>query len=430
MTTNRILSSRYTIPLCGALVCAAYTLMYLASPTFFTRFMNVLIKWPGARPFADWSVTPSALKCWAQGVKVYLPNDCSLLFQYSPMWLIFPAPPGSPGWIIFFGFLFAVLFLAALACLPPPRTRTEFLVRLAATVSSGTILLLERGNVDILLFLLVFAGTTVACRPGALRLAGYGMLIFAALLKFYPAAALVVATRERVRTFILVFALSVASALGLAITFSEELRIILGSLPRGGEWAMEFRATALPGRIVRAFMNGNADASSIAAWTRAFQVVFTCLAVWFGIKMRDRFLPPFRDTGPTSVTSATRLFAVACAAILLFCFLFGQNFIYRGVFLLPILPLMFEARRGAGDPRRRFALSLTIAGMVSVLFVPTWKWLFGRVMGFENESIGMGALWLVYQLTWWWIAAVLFAITAAFISQSAVWKTVAWRVQK
>lgn len=413
MPARKLILSRYSISACALLATLVCTAIDLWQPAAFRKFLTVWIMLPLDRPFVDWAVTPTALSCWARGVRVYLPNDCSPLFNYSPLWLLLPAPPSGPGWNLFFGFALALLFLASLALLPAPRTRLEFAVRLAATLSGATALLIERGNVDSLLFCMVLLGAWLAARGKAWRLLGYLALTLAALLKFYPAASLVLALRERLSTFWLIVAAALSALLALAAGFHEELAIILRSLPQGGEWALEFTAAALPRFVLLAL----APDSPHNGLLQAMKLGLLACALAGGIGLARHCLTVGISKGET----AEGTLAVSCAAVVLFCFAAGQNYLYRGVFLIPVLPALFDLARQGGHPRVRIALALTIAATTWVLFVPVWKWIFATGLGLGNYSLGMMALVLVYELAWWWIATVLFALVSLFILRSTVW---------
>jgi hypothetical protein len=88
-----------------------------------------------------------------------------------------------------------VLFLLSLATLTPPHNWRDLIIALFATLSSATFLAAERGNADLILFLMIVAGINLRVLPLAFRLGGYGLIIIAGLVKFYPLVALIVALR-------------------------------------------------------------------------------------------------------------------------------------------------------------------------------------------------------------------------------------------
>jgi len=88
----------------------------------------------------------------AWGSDVFQANPCDpetgLPMNYTPLWLwgtltglAFGQPPLS-------GWLMGVCFLLALAVLPPPRSRLELVIRLAATLSPAVTFALERANAE------------------------------------------------------------------------------------------------------------------------------------------------------------------------------------------------------------------------------------------------------------------------------------------
>ncbi|MGL1733475.1 hypothetical protein ACSTG5_00155, partial [Vibrio parahaemolyticus] len=71
---------------------------------------------------------------------------------------------------------------------------------------------MERGNVDLAIFALITASGRLATVRGGVRFIGYGGLLGATFLKFYPLVLVVTATRERLGTF-----LAIATAYLLAV---------------------------------------------------------------------------------------------------------------------------------------------------------------------------------------------------------------------
>lgn len=405
--------ARFAIPSAGLLATAALTVLALTNDLLYFQVMKLMMEWPGNRPFMDWSVTPTVLSCAARGVDIYLPNDCSPLFNYSPAWLLLPPPPGGPVWDMIIGFSIALIFFLSLALLALPRSRFEFCVRLAAALSSSVALAVERGNVDVIFYLVLLAGSLLIARSGRLTIIGYGAFILAALLKFYPAAALFAVLRESPARFVAVVATALGAGVWLFATFRPELAIVLSNLPVNNEWTMEFNGkefARVAAGLLAQLPSLGAMMPAIAAGLRVVLIAAmtgAAIFLWRCCVRRGTRLP---DDATVLVPM------VVGAAVIIFCFLAGQNYLYRGIFLLPIIPGLFAVARGS-DPK----IATVIEGscvLMAICWMPPIKEAFVFVRLWK--PLVEGTAWFAYQIVWWWIATVLGTILVAYFVESRI----------
>lgn len=145
--------------------------------------------------FADWINVLSAAETFAAGGNPYLDNPTDphrRLFSYGPAWLWLGSIGLTPAdaWWLGVGLTFA--FLGAAAAVLRPQNAREAAWFVALIVSPPVLLGLERGNSDLVVFvLLALAGWLIGRQRS--RLAGTmaaGVLVGAAALKLYPLAAL------------------------------------------------------------------------------------------------------------------------------------------------------------------------------------------------------------------------------------------------
>lgn len=148
--------------------------------------------------FPDTVTTLAGAKTWAEGGDPY-GNNYNDPFKrphsYGPWWLWagrLGLGPADAGWI---GALTLLSFLVAAAAVAAPRTTGEA-VALALLFCSPPLLLgLERGNSDLLVFLLLalagwLLGRGARGQPGA-AVGGGAVIVASAALKFYPLISLV-----------------------------------------------------------------------------------------------------------------------------------------------------------------------------------------------------------------------------------------------
>jgi hypothetical protein len=184
-------------------------------------------------------------------VDVYVNNTCyfwqGLPFNYSPLWLRLTFLPTGHAAAVAISVALIVGFFLSLATLRPPRTIGELAVLLLALLSSATALAAERGNADLLMFLMAIGAANASLYALWVRLIGYGLLLAAGLLKFYPLAGLVIAVRDRAWVLLSAFIVSVAAVLALVLAFRPELATMGQNLPRPSYFSLQFGAADLPG---------------------------------------------------------------------------------------------------------------------------------------------------------------------------------------
>jgi hypothetical protein len=346
-----------------------------------------------ARPvsFVDLYVFPAARTELAAGRDPALANPTDPMkrpYNYPRVWLAFMRHPADAKTIAVLGTGMALAALAAvLACwgrLAPGAGLLGGLLLCSPAVMLGV----ERGNTDQLVFCLVAAGILLGWETGpARRLTTTGLWLAAAGLKLYPAVAFAawgrrpwpVAWRR-----LLVPGLILAAYL---LLFREEIRGALRTT--GSGWVVSYGAGVPAKALVQAagFYRGlTLDANT-------WRLAFTALAV-AGVVLATRQgwrlggLP--RPAG-NEADRSWRGFQVG-ALIYVGTFLAGDNFDYRQLFLLPVLPALWALATAGGR-----GAGLARAGIVCLLFSTGMNFLLGGWPGFVlNELGGWG---LAYVLT-------------------------------
>lgn len=364
----------------------------------------------GGQPFFDTRFVLAQLQCWRRGIDVYAVNPCDpigRLQDYSPLWLRLGFLPDGAGAVAPLGLALDLMFLASLFLLPPPAPRpAEIAVLSLAMVSSATIFAMERGNTDLLVFAMcVVAGRLLAAAPWA-RAAGYGVILAAAALKFYPLAALAAALRERLRGLLAVCAVTAAAVAAFAWQFGAETQRALANtadsyfglmwgaagLPFG---AGEILARMAPGRAMHAL-----PPLLLAGLLLMAAVLAVRLARHAGFAAACAALPP----------------PVACmlllgAALVAGCFLTHQNISYRTVLLILELPGLLALARAVRRSAARIVLWMAVLGAVFLLWNPP---------GLLSSLAPFG--WLVRQYLWWAHVTVSLAVLLCFGLESDAWR--------
>ncbi|HJQ74382.1 MAG TPA: hypothetical protein VJ814_05820, partial [Gaiellaceae bacterium] len=156
---------------------------------------------PGDLSFADLRSVTSAWDCERRGIEAFPYNPCDPFIHHSAIrraanypriWLAAWHLGLGEGDTIPLGVAIGVLFYIAALAVAGPLTLGGGVVYAGALLAPATLLGVERGNVDLLMFALVAAGVLVARRSAW---AAAVSITAAAVLKLFPAPAVILLAR-------------------------------------------------------------------------------------------------------------------------------------------------------------------------------------------------------------------------------------------
>jgi len=359
-------------------------------------------------PFLDTHGELAIIECHRRGIDVYVSNPCDALGRvhvYTPLWFRLAVLPVDTSWTPAIGCVLALAFIASLLLLPPGRDWRAAGLICAAALSPAVGFALERGNADLLMFVLAALAAALAVRRLPTRLLAFPLVVLAAALKIYPATLLVLALRERLAPCLAIAALSLAALLLYAAIDAAGLREMLAVVPGGTPFIYSFGAMNLPAGLGIAFGWSPVVLAVVQAALLFATVVFAA----------TRLLVLRPAVGALTAAEATGL--LVGAVLILGCFVMGQSGEYRAVHLLFVLPAL-TALAGAPGPARRLA-----AGTAWVILLQLWGDLasapLDRIGGFAAGDVAAAGvalpLWLARELAWWWMVAVLLALLLAIL---------------
>lgn len=452
MSTGRVFATCWYLPTVSILGFLFFLALEYQSPDIYFRLMGILIKVPVKFPFADWEWNAAAIRCWGKGVNVYVENPCftfwpNAIHNYSPLWLRLPflGTEAEVSLVVAFGL--CLIFFLSLASLPVMHSSAERGMMALATFSSSTLLAVERGNTELLMFVMLLAAVHLANRSIAWRMLGYAVIAFAGLLKFYPFVALWVALKER---FVVVLSVGLASITALAslvVLYYGEMLLMAANLPKPSYWVLQYGAGNLAvglgvtaGKILEKIaavdpLAAREFASIIAQICQIILVVAVIGLAGF-LLWRSSLTQRLQ-----AIPALSRDLLLAGGAVIVGCHFAGQSVVYRGIFFLIILPglaaILRQGRTEAGTGPAIAGLARgTIGAILLVLWAPAVDsilWVFGMAeripyqldayVFFPASPAGYG-LWLAKELAWWWIIAVLMAMLAATAISSPAWSVV------
>jgi hypothetical protein len=404
----------------------------------------------------DWEYTPSAVRCWTQGVDVYAGNRCYTAthdfwgFNYSPLLLRFTFLRYADGWTNLFGLCIATIYFLSLALLPLPRTATfDFVVMTLSAISSVTAFALERANLDAVMFVMIVVGIWACTKRLPVRLGGYALITVAGLLKFYPMVALIVAIRERPAIFATVALAGMAAFGGFVFSYHEELvRVSHNFLAGILFYPLEFSVKDLPGglgvitsKVAMRLFHQDATAAQASGqfiyYSSLLLLIGSILAaaIWLGHSRLQRTMQQL-EKGEAD-------FLLAGAAIICGCFFVFENARYRGIFLLLALPGLLLLSHQLPLSWARVALRRTCVAIVFVLWFPfvqgcvraTGAALAGiaNLNGRGIDRVLRVAMWGCDQLAWSWIVMVLLGVLGVLVVNSEMWAALSglrWSITK
>ena len=364
-------------------------------------------------PFLDTHGELAIIECHRRGLDVYVNNPCDALGRvhvYTPLWFRFAVLPIDTSWTPVVGFGLALVFAASLLLLPAGRDGRAACLICVAALSPAVAFALERGKVDLLMFVLAALAAALAPRRLPTRLLAFPIVVLVAALKVYPATLLVLALRERLLLCLATAALSLAALVAYAAIDAAGLREMLAVVPGGTPFIYAFGARDLPLGL-----------GSVFGWPPLVLAVVQAALLCAAIVFAARRLAVLRlAVGALRPAEATCL--LVGAVLILGCFVMGQSGEYRAVHLLFVLPAL-TALAGVPGPARRLATAT-----VWVILLQLWGDVASAPL-VRLELVGLadpaaaglatsGAallLWLARELAWWWIVALLLALLLAMV---------------
>lgn len=187
-------------------------------------------------PFADLRVIATGAECIRLGYDVLVVNPCDPWkrpMNYPRIWSV-PASWGlDQSHTVILGILFGLLFFILVFVTIKRLNYIEALFYALILCSPSAMLAIERGNNDIIIFILFSLSLLIMKNKTAIwRYFSYIIIMFAAILKLYPIFALITAFKEKKRSFTVIF-LSIFIAFGIyVVTNFESIILVSKATPR------------------------------------------------------------------------------------------------------------------------------------------------------------------------------------------------------
>jgi hypothetical protein len=407
---------RCVIPLLGLMLLVMLSVLYAVDFKNYYRALATIFGFNAFRyPFLDWEYIGAGIKCWNEGISVYTVDQCDVLgrpFGYSPLWLRLVFIPTDRAWTMPVGIGIILAYLLSLFWLVKPTNWRELIVLALACMSPMVAYGLERGNVDVVIFVILVVAGGLSAGPLPSRILSYALILLAGLLKFYPLVVLVTALRERPRTFFAIAGATGFCTAAFFYRFRDEFAAAWANIPRVG-WS----AANLPFDTSQYALQLFPGLERLAWFTALPYALMGVLLIVTAIQVTQLF----RDGGLSSAFAAMAepdaMFLVIGAAVILGCFFAGYNKAHRGIHLVFVIAGLVAMQRASDNPTTRTMLTRTT---MIVLFL-MWDRFFRTALANPDEAptseIAMSAsmiLWFIREVFWWRLAALLLTILVIF----------------
>ncbi|WP_309623405.1 hypothetical protein [Novosphingobium sp.] len=406
---------RLFLPLLFLAMLALLGALYLGGAEPLLRgFLDFYLVHYDLPPFGDAHGITSAMACERQGIETYLGNPCHykpVTFVYPPIWKLLALMPMDGSWTVPVALGFIAVFAAALYFLPLAGSRRGQLLGALAVLSPATLMAADYGNNDMLVFAITVAAiAALGWRPAL----GYGLLLLAGLLKYFPFAALGWAGGERPRV-----AVWVVTALGgVLIMFvwlaGTQLPLSLASMVTMSAGSYVFGIKDLP---IMASELGLADGPGALA----IQLAVTAALLVIGWQRATQFaLANVR----AAMSAAQWRFLIVGSLVLLGAYIGNQNLVYRMIFVLLVLPGL-DALRPV--PGQRFGAIAAIAVALMYLFPLRvhLQALFTPGSGGELLVTVIGIL--LREALWFMLAVTLLGLVFVHLRAGPIWQRISSR---
>ena len=296
----------------------------------------------GASLFADWTVILNANLCLEKGFDVFLENPCDQWNRkhvYGDILLKIPFIREFPKFFflylpIIFGFLFLTVISNILFVL---NDKKYWPLLIIFVFSVPVILVIERSNIDLLIFLILFL---VSKNYGLIF--NYFLIILSTITKFYPIVLSTIFFFNK-KSFSKIFIFSLITFIILIFQKENLIKIFNNQdqFSGSGYGLYEFSLFG----FIKFFKSLNLSfGGSDFSWLKyIFLFIFILFPIFFVNFKNYSNIKNFASNIVVNETSTFQLrFFVLSSIVISFCYLVFTNFVYREIFFLGLIPYLLN----------------------------------------------------------------------------------------
>ena len=318
--------------------------------------------------FLDWHAVLAASDCKALGYNPFISNPCDLggrVHNYGGIWLYLGQLGLTRTDFFWSALAFLVLpYVVSASFLLNPTRLSEFVLGLSLILSPASMLGIERANIDILIFAVLFAGAVLLVHQRlAIRISGLGLYFLAAVSKLYPITAAltaVVGAKSR-RETLLIWSLVGFAFAAYLYSVRDQLLIVQKTIPQPAPAeGLVFGAKLL-------FLHLNTIRSVPLLHVTNIEVT-TAIAAALTLLISLWLVRLIKWPAPLARLEAACI--VTGGSVLALTFFVSSNYDYRCVFIIFTVPYLFRVAR-SGNLLQAWAARISLALSVYVM------WAFG-----------------------------------------------------
>lgn len=341
-------------------------------------------------PFMDMRGVAAWCDVWSMGKNpateqtwITLPDGTrqpGFLMNYSPLVLALESLGLSASHVAVWSVVMIALYLTALWFLCRGCSLQQAFLWLLLVCSPCSVLVMERGNLDMLLFAMLVAALLLRKYP----LAESGVILSASLLKFFPIGALVAPWREGGMRNRCAVALAGVGFAVFLLYLGPRLSAIGGSL--SGQYQSSF------GCVVIADLLHHHGSLTDAGHAIARKLMFWAALAWVVFGGAAGFLS--RTSFPKKIDGGTLHSFFLTAPMMIGLFLIGNQMDYKWIFFLPMVPAVLVLLKS--DCRLDSVFS---KGWLAGILVYSYWTFFSDEGSLRNSLLKQLVMWCVMILT-------------------------------
>ena len=323
-----------------------------------------LIGVPHIEPlFADLHAILSAAECHQRGFDVFVNNPCDALNRphvYGSLWLTLSRFDSIASHLFNLGVLLNLAFISVVVWLVKPSSINELLSSALILFSPAVTLGIERANNDLVIFLLTFVSGLLLSSTRIISLV-FGVLVIyiATLLKIYPVVlfgAVILLKKDNQKIIAIIGFVIVLAALWF-VTNKAEILILRNLVPKPQDHYVT-GASALYTYLVRAL--SEVQFFTVAEFSAIVTACIVASSAWLAKRLKNDGLSELK-------INFNYIAFVLGLSILSFTYVINTNYDYRWIFVILMLPLIFDIKRSPHTSR--LTHSLTTLFFVCTLIV-------------------------------------------------------------
>lgn len=409
---------RFLLPFVFLTALALLTGLYLfgAEPEL-RAFLGVYLVHFDLPPFGDAYGITSAMACERQGIETYLGNPChykQVGFVYPPIWKLLSLLPIDGTWTTAFAVTFIAAFALALAFIPLGESRRGRALAALAVVSPASLLAADYGNNDMLIFAVVVGGIVALGKSSRGQALGYGLVLLAGLLKYFPFAALGWVGAQSRRQAVLVGGVLAAVLIAFVVLAGEQLPLSLASMVTMSAGSYVFGIKNLP---IMASEIGLAGPRAALA----LRLVLTLAVLVVAWRRSARYA---KLDLPAALPEVQWRFLIIGALVVVGAYLGNQNLDYRMIFLLLVLPGLDALRWVPGE---HFGAMAVVAVALMYLFPLRMQIEGWFAPGSDGLFLVSVADILIREALWFALAVTLLAVVFTHLRSGPIWQAIGAR---